>query len=85
MPHPVIDGKSERARTQGFSGVSPQKSYGSLPLMLTPAAAARELSLSRYTVYELLKARRLRARRFGRVLLIPRDELERFASSLELK
>jgi excisionase family DNA binding protein len=85
MPHPVTDSKTERARAQGFSGFSYQKIYDSLPLLLTPAGAAHELSLSRYTVYTLLKSGALRGRRFGRVILIPREELERFASSLEPK
>ena len=54
-------------------------------MLLTPAEAARQLSLSRYTVYAELRAGRLRGRRYGRVILIPRGELERFASSLEQK
>jgi excisionase family DNA binding protein len=54
-------------------------------LLLTPAEAACQLSLSRYTVYEEVKAGRLRAKRYGRVILIPREELERFAASLEEK
>jgi excisionase family DNA binding protein len=54
-------------------------------MLLTPAEAARQLSLSRYTIYEELKAGRLRGRHYGRVILIPREELERFAESLEQK
>jgi excisionase family DNA binding protein len=83
MPHPVIDGKSDQVETQAFSGGYPEKTSDSLPLLLTPSGAARELSLSRYTVYTLLKSNRLRGRKFGRVILIPRAELERFAASLE--
>jgi excisionase family DNA binding protein len=85
MPHPVIDGKSDQAETQAFSGGYREKTSVSLPLLLTPAGAARELSLSRYTVYSNLKSGRLRGRRYGRLILIPRAELERFASSLEQK
>jgi excisionase family DNA binding protein len=85
MVRPAVDSNSGQAETQAFSAVSHQKTIDSLPLMLTPAGAARELSLSRYTVYALLKSSRLRGRKFGRVILIPRAELERFASSLEQK
>jgi excisionase family DNA binding protein len=85
MPHPDIDGKPERARAQVFSGGYAEKTSGSLPLLLTPAEAGRQLSLSRYTVYTLLKSTRLRGRKFGRVILIPREEVKRFASSLEEK
>jgi excisionase family DNA binding protein len=85
MPHPVTDVKSDQAGTQAFSGIHPEKTSDSLPLMLTPASVAHELSLSRFTIYSLLKSGRLRGRRFGRVILVPREEVVAFASSLEEK
>jgi excisionase family DNA binding protein len=83
MPHPALDGTLTGPRSQRLD--SPDNKNSGLPMLLTPAEAARQLSLSRYTVYEELKAGRMRGRRYGRVILIPRGELERFASSLEQK
>ena len=77
MPRSALDGTSASTRSQ-------IEKLG-LPMLLTPAEAARQLSLSRYTDYELVKAGRLRGRRFGRVILIPREELQRFTASLEQK
>jgi len=54
-------------------------------MLLSPGEAARQLSLSRYTVYELIKHRRLQAVCYGRLKLIHRSELERFAASLGQK
>jgi excisionase family DNA binding protein len=51
--------------------------------LLTPAEAAHQLSLSRYTIYSMVKSGQLRGRRYGRLVLIHRDELQRFAASLE--
>jgi excisionase family DNA binding protein len=81
VPHPTLDSRSVEAPRQRNDALNLENS--GLPMLLTPAEAARQLSLSRYTVYEEVKARRLRGRRFGRVILIPREELERFAASLE--
>jgi excisionase family DNA binding protein len=83
MPRPTLDGTLTSTPSQLTNGT--KAGISELPMLLTPAEAARQLSLSRYTVYEELKARRLRARRYGRVILTPREELERFASSLETK
>jgi len=83
MPRPAPDGTLAHTRSQRKSTPNPENS--GLPMLLTPAEAARQLSLSRYTVYAELRAGRLRGRRYGRVILIPRGELERFASSLEQK
>jgi excisionase family DNA binding protein len=83
MPHPASDGTLARTESQRKSPPNPENS--GLPMLLTPAGAARQLSLSRYTVYSELRAGRLRGRRYGRVILIPRGELERFADSLEQK
>ena len=81
--HSALDSNRARTRSQRESALDPENS--GLPMLLTPAAAARQLSLSRYTVYSELKAGRLRGRRYGRVILIPRSELKRFAASLEAK
>jgi excisionase family DNA binding protein len=77
MSSTIPDGRSEPTRSQ--------PDFSSLPLILSPTKAAHQLSLSRYTVYELIRSKRLRARRYGRILLIPRSELERFISTLERK
>jgi excisionase family DNA binding protein len=73
------------ARTQRNSARSAENFVATLPLFLTPTEAARQLSLSRYTVYGLVRSKRLRARRHGRIPLMPSSELERFASTLEQK
>jgi excisionase family DNA binding protein len=83
VPRPTLDGTLARTKSQRTDKGNPENS--GLPLLLTPAEAARQLSLSRYTVYSELRAGRLRGRRFGRVILIPREELGRFAESLEQK
>lgn len=83
MIRPADDGNSVQVETQAPLWGYPEKTFGSLPLPLAPARAARELPLSRYTVYSTLKSGRLRGRRYGRLILIPRTKLERFASSLE--
>ncbi len=83
MPRSTLDGTLARTESQRRSTLNSENS--GLPMLLTPAGAARQLSLSRYTVYSELRAGRLRGRRYGRVILIPREELERFASSLEQK
>jgi excisionase family DNA binding protein len=54
-------------------------------MLLTCAEAARQLSLSTYTIRELTRSKRLRAKRYGRVTLIPRGELQHFADSLQEK
>jgi excisionase family DNA binding protein len=72
------------AEPQQNSGY-PDENFARLPLLLTPADAARQLSLARYTVYELVRQNQLRARRYGSKILIPREELRRFADSLEQK
>jgi excisionase family DNA binding protein len=54
-----------------------------LPLLLSPAEAARQLSLSRRTVYHLIESKQLRAVNYGRRRLIPREGLERFVRELE--
>ena len=83
MPRSTLDGTGQRTKSQRTHRGNPEKL--GLPMLLTPAEAARQLSLSRYTVYADLRTGRLRGRRYGRVILIPRGELERFASSLEQK
>lgn len=83
MPRPRLDGTLAGPRSQRTDG--PEIENSGLPMLLTPAEAARQLSLSRYTVYSELRAGRLRGRRYGRVILIPREELERFANSLGQK
>lgn len=54
-----------------------------LPLLVSPARASAELSLARRTVYDEIKAGRLKAVRFGRRMMIPRAELLRFIADLE--
>ena len=54
-----------------------------LPLLVSPTRAARELSLSRRTIYDMIAAGELEAFRHGRRLMIRREELERFAAELE--
>ena len=75
MSSTTLDGRSEPTQSQPDSS--------SLPLILSPMKAAHQLSLSRYTVYELIRSKRLRAQRYGRILLIPSSELELFVSTLE--
>jgi excisionase family DNA binding protein len=79
--HSAIDSKSGEAGGQA----TPVAFAGEIPLLVSPARAARELSVSRWSVYQLCRANRLRNVRLGRKILIPRAELERFASSLEQK
>jgi excisionase family DNA binding protein len=73
------------AGPQRNSARSAENFVATLPILLTPTEAARQLSLSRYTVYDLVRSERLRARRYGRILLIPRSGFERFTSTLEQK
>jgi excisionase family DNA binding protein len=47
-------------------------------LALTVAEAAEELTVSRITVYRLVEAGELRARRCGSRILIPRRALEQY-------
>lgn len=46
------------------------------PLLLRVTEAARLLSVSRSTLYELLVAGELRSIKVGRVMLIPRSEVD---------
>jgi excisionase family DNA binding protein len=86
MPRPTLDGTSASSESQRTNVIKGRELENSgLPMLLTPAEAARQLSLSRYTVYSELRAGRLRGRRYGRVILIPREELERFANALGQK
>jgi excisionase family DNA binding protein len=48
--------------------------------LLSRSDAAIALGLGRRTIDELISSGKLRARRIGRRVLIPRTELERFAS-----
>lgn len=48
------------------------------PLLLSPTEAARELGIGRDKTYALIREGRLKAIRFGRVLKIPRSELNAF-------
>jgi excisionase family DNA binding protein len=84
MPHPVAHGNAAQVGKQPNPGRISEKT-SALPLLLSPTEAARQLGLSRYTTYQLIKSGQLRARRFSRLLLIPRAEVERFAASLEEK
>jgi excisionase family DNA binding protein len=77
--HSVVDGKPGMADPQGFAGNQSEKSLG-LPMLVSAARAARELSVSRWSVYQLCRANRLRTVRVGRRILIPRTELERFVA-----
>jgi excisionase family DNA binding protein len=89
VPRPALDSRPTRGLSQRTD--SPNLQNSGLPMLLTPAEAARQLSmsrwsgLSRWSNYELIKDRRLRAVYYGRLKLIHRSELERFASSLEQK
>jgi excisionase family DNA binding protein len=78
-PH-VVDVKPAQADPQGFAGNQSEKNLG-LPLLVSPARAARELSVSRWSVYQLCRENRLRTVRLGRKILIPREALEGFAAS----
>jgi excisionase family DNA binding protein len=51
-----------------------------IAILLSRKDTAAILSLSRRTVDELIAKGELRARRVGRRVLVPRVELERFAS-----
>ena len=82
MPRSTLDSIPSGSNSQGYS---PDNYFGPPPLLLTPAQAAQQLGLARYTVYQLVREGRLRAKRFGRLVLIPREEMERFAASLEEK
>jgi excisionase family DNA binding protein len=73
MSSSIADGRAQPTRSQGAA----------LPLFLSPMEAARQLSLSKWFVYKLLREKRIRSLRCGRRLLIPRSELERFAAQLE--
>jgi excisionase family DNA binding protein len=46
--------------------------------MLTVAEAARELRVSRTTIYELMRSGQIRRTKVGRRRLVKRRELERF-------
>lgn len=48
------------------------------PLLLSPTEAARELGIGRDKTYTLIREGRLKAIRFGRVLKVPRAELNAF-------
>jgi len=87
--HSVDDPKTARIGSQrifgDFFGDFAENSSQSPPLLLSPAQTAHQLALSRYTVYELLRRGELRGVRYGRLVRVPRAEVERFASSLEPK
>ena len=86
MPRPALDSRPAKSPSQRtYSTNSPNFQNSALPMLLSPGEAARQLSLSRYTVYELIKHRRLQAVCYGRLKLIHRSELERFAASLGQK
>ena len=55
------------------------------PLLVTPEEAARLLSLSRSTVFEELKANKLRRVKKGRATLIPYEDVKRYAEDLIAK
>lgn len=50
----------------------------SLPLLLTPAQVARELSISRHSVYRLIRARQLKALDYGTRYRVRREDLLKF-------
>lgn len=62
-------------RTQKADAASPH------PRLLSVTAAARELSISRRTIYSLIAAGDLPTCRVGRRRLIPADALEAFVST----
>jgi excisionase family DNA binding protein len=51
--------------------------FEDLPEYLTPAEAQAYLSLSRNTIYELLRRNEIRHVRFGRLIRIPKAALRR--------
>lgn len=59
-----------------------QRSQSDEPLTYTFAAACEKANLSPPTLRKEINAGRLRIRRFGRKVLIERDELRRFIASL---
>jgi excisionase family DNA binding protein len=59
-----------------------RRSYSDEPLAYTFAAACEKANLSRPTLQKEINAGRLRIRRFGRKVLIERDELRRFIAAL---
>lgn len=52
-------------------------------LAYRPAGAAKAVGLSEREIYNLLSAGRIKAKRHGRAVLIPRAELQRFIDDLE--
>jgi excisionase family DNA binding protein len=65
-------------------GNTPAKlSFEELPDILTPADLQRHLPVSRGTVYELLKTRRIQSTRIGRKILIPKNALRNFLNGRE--
>jgi len=57
-----------------------------MPRMLTVDRVAKELSLSRRTVYRYIKSGQIKARKIGAGWRIPRSELERIVRrGLEVK
>jgi excisionase family DNA binding protein len=73
-------------RTQP-ANISPQPDSGEVPakLLLTVADAARALSLSRTTIYELFASGELRSVRIGRARRIPVDALHDYAARVSLE
>lgn len=53
------------------------------PILYRPADAGRLLNLSRSTIFELMRAGRLRSVKEGRVRLIPASAIQEYVSLLE--
>lgn len=51
-------------------------------LLMTPDAAARELSISRSALYELISSNAIETIKIGRSRRIPRHALEKFVTTL---
>lgn len=53
------------------------------PLLYRPVDAARALNLSRSTVFDLMRAGRIRSVKEGRIRLIPASAIREYVSLLE--
>lgn len=64
---------------------NPTVPYSDLPEYLTPAEVQAYLSLSRTTVYDLLRRNEIQHVRFGRSIRIPKTALRKETASVEVR
>lgn len=79
----LISGRKDQdTATDARTDALDEEASGTLPLLMSTGRAAAELGITPKSVRTEIHAGRLRAVRYGRKILVPGDELERFAAGL---